>query len=587
MNSPTLYREPFVRESKGGIDGVYVGIYDRPCFKVTGLRYAPFVSEQLAAVLKLCSAVQIIHGDGVIFCVASGTKVAEIRISTTYDGVILSGEYLLEGNKRKFMLKLSAPQYLALAMEYDFLPKKVFVTEPIKVCTAEEKILIPIFNHGDRFYAIHKNGDIKVMDKVKAEIELIPVGSGILPTPPRSLKEGVEILENVYSYFIEWHQHDPYKAMLLHGGWGYMATYWRYETRRILFFRGPRGSGKSTLLIHLHEMSNEVSKLVSSASGAAARDILSRFHGLFDDVDENLTIDPTYDINWNAVDLAYYYKKAARIPRVTPEGLRLKEFILRGAVIKAGVEAGLKLMHRGISRRHLEIPITRNLGYFRYIIESEIFNMGLSIIGLAEEVNGYRHNMIPENPYAAVNVILKRYTVKDVEPVTIKPEDNTIGDPILEVLIGIIRKLLKVADSTNLDRFKYIKSDKNGVFQECYIAIDARAIPRITYPGSDKAYYTVTKAVGTDKPLTISKGFEKRYFEPEEVSDAIKGYLYDIPEILFGYDKNGHPKIFVRIDCEKSDLEIRNTLKAVAKEIEAVVRNLLNGNADFLNTIKL
>jgi len=582
--SDSLYSEPFVRAtySSGDLnDGVFIEIRDRPCFKVSGSRHAAYRQKEIEEVIKICSASEVKRVGRNILCVSDKTVLAIINISYSGSKILLKAEYLHEGSKVKLPpMTLSPEEYVSLADGY-ILPYIIPIREPIKHCGSEEKMVYPVHN---KFFVVYKNGDIVVTDRIDSETTLLPDGDAILPFPPKSLKEGVEILKNVYSYFREWAQNDPDKVRLIHALWAYLGVYWRYIPRRIPYLWAPRGTGKTTLLKHVWEMGNTVTEYLGAPSGAAIRDILAHKNVIADDVDEHLAYADEYDNNMLSVFLSYYY--TSTIGRVSPETLRLKLFRLRGGLIVAGSEPGFKFRHRAVARRLLVIGLPKSYGYFKYKIDSYEFNMALSLIGLADAVNSYEHNTLPEDPVNTVNVIFERYSVTEPQEIGTKVEEGALGDPIVEVLLGLRNKIVKIANASNIDRYRYVKADKSGVYSECYIAIDARRIPKITTPDSERVSKTVTKAVGTDKPLTVSETIFKRYFDASTVFAVVREYLKNIAGLTFGYDKNGHHRILIKYDCEKSTEEVRTHLLAVAADIDLVIKNLLNGKSDVLDIFK-
>lgn len=580
--SDSLYSEPFVRATYGDVNnGVFVEIRDRPCFKMGHSKHAVYRQREIEEAIKICSASEVKRVGRNILCVSDNTVLAVINISYSGSKILLKVEYLHEGSKVKLPpVALSPEEYVSLADGY-ILPYIIPIREPIKHCGSEEKMVYPIHN---KFFVVYKNGDIVVTDRIDSEVTLLPDGDAILPFPPKSLKEGVEILKNAYSHFREWAQHDSDKARLIHGLWAYLGVYWRYIPRRIPYIWAPRGTGKTTLLKHVWEMANTVTEYLGSPSGAAIRDILAHKSVIADDVDEHLSYTDEYDNNMLSVFLSYYY--TSTIGRVSPETLKLKLFRLRGGLITAGSEPGFKFRHRAVARRLLVIGLPKSYGYFKYKIDSYEFNMALSLIGLADAVNSYEHNTLPEDPVNSVNVIFERYSATEPQEIGTKVEEGALGDPIVEVLLGLKNKIVKIANANNIDRYRFVKADRNGVFSECYIAIDATRIPRVVTPDNERVSLTVTKAVGTDKSLTVSETIYKRYFDASTVFAVVREYLKHISGLTTGYDKHGHHRIFIKYDCEKSIEEVRTHLLAIASDIDFVIKSLLNGKANGLDVIK-
>jgi len=582
-NSEFFYNEVFVRATLGSAldGGVLIEIYDRPCYKLGGNRTAVYRQKEIEEVVRNCTASEVKRIGRTILCVSDNTVMATVNITYVGSKIMLKVEYLHEGSKIKLnTMALTPEEYMTLA-DGIVLPFVIPVHEPMKHCGSEEKMLYPVNN---KFYVVYKNGDIEIRDRIEAEFSLVPDGDIILPVPPKSLSEGAEILANVYSQFREWAQNDSDKARLIHALWAYLGVYWRYIPRRIPYLWAPRGTGKTTLLKHAAEMAREVVEYLGSPSGAAIRDILAHKSVIADDVDEHLTYSDEYDNNLLSVVLSYYY--TSTIGRVSPETLKLKLYRLRGALIMAGSEPGFKFRHRAIARRLLTIGLPKSFGFFKYKFDPKEFNMALSIIGLADGVNSYEHGVIPEDPVNSVNVVFERYSTTEPKEIGTKVEEGALGDPIVEVLLGLRNKIVKIANASNIDRYRYVKADKSGVYSECYIAIDARRIPKITTPESERVSMTVTKALGTDKPLTVSETIFKRYFDASTVFAVVREYLKNIAGITIGYDKNGHHKILIKYDCEKSTEEIRTHLLAVAADIDFVIKNLLNGKSDVLDIFK-
>jgi len=579
----SLYKRPFVEVSRGSAldGGVYIRIYDKPCFRLGESKRAPYRREDIDMLIKLCSASEVKRIGTHTFCVSDNTVIAKFTIVYVNSTIALKAEYLHENFKIKTStLVLSPEEYLSLA-DGMILPYVVPISEPVKHCGSEEKMLYPVSN---KFYVVYSNGDIEVRDRIDGEISLIPDGNVILPIPPKSIVEGSEMLEVIFSQLGELSKADPDLAHILFGLYAYFGVYYRYLPRRILYVWGPRGAGKTTILrYNLYEMVREVTKYLTSPSGAAIRDTLPHSNVIADDVNEDKTVRDEFDYNLLSVILASY--DASTIGRANPENLRAVYFRLRGALLMAGSEPDILFKHRALARRLAVIGLPRAYTHFKLNIDSKLWNMALSIIAIADGINGYEHGVLPEDTSRAVEAIFARYSADGPKFIDTYVEEGILGDPIIEVLVGLRNKLIKIANG-NIDRYRFVKTDKSGTFTECYIAIEAKRIPRVTYPESERVAVTVTKTVGVDKPLTVSETVHKRYFDAATVSATVKEYLKHIPDISMGYDKHGNPKVLIKYDCEKSVEEVRAHLLSVAADIEYVIRNLMRNRADFLNVVR-
>jgi len=569
-NLAFLYREPFLRLSKNP-DGLYVQIHDRPCFKFKSNRVAKYKTREIDLFVKVCSAAKVTRVGDTILCSVEDKVVGVLTINYRSGFVHLKGKFQYDGKEYKIEDRMDLALYLSMA-DNDVLPWKIVVKEPVKLCTSEEKMLFPIhFNGKDLFYVVYKNGTIEIVDRVEAEVELKPESIGVLPRPPDSIEEGLECMGNVINHFREWAMADKDKARLMFGLWAHLGVYHRYPTKRIPFLFGPRGSGKTTLLLHVTQMASETTQYVANPSGPAMRDILTFKNCACDDINEQLTFVEEEDRTLPVI-LALYM--GAPIARVVPETLKLRIFKLRGTAILAGAEASYFFTHRGIARRLLVLGIPRSFGFFKYLIPQEDFNMALSLLGLADEVNGYTHGVLPEDTLNSPMVIFNRYTLEEPKLLGTKPED-TIGDPILEFLVTLRNKILQKAVS---DRFKKMAKSTGDAFSECFVQIASlNGLFKITYPEANKATYTLTETIGANKTKSFSKTVVKRSYNVGELRVMLSEYLGGINDLVVDYDRTRNYKVLVRIDCDASDVEISAKLKSIVAEIDTVIRSLLNG----------
>jgi len=553
----------FIADSLGEAS---VKIFDKPCITTRPPKAAPYVNKELQYIISLCQSAQLNRLGPLIVCSAGEHTLATINVAVRTDGgahVVLNVQYLYEGRQVKRTLRLSLSEYNTVA-DGVVLSRMLTVTEPVKHCGSEEKMLYPaLVNGAPRFIAVHQNGDVSLIESVEGHITLIPEPAYVSPTPPMNIREGLEVLNNVHSQFAQWATSDVDKARIMYALWAYLGVYWRYVPRLIPYLFAPRGSGKTTILIHVRDMAKEVTELLSTASGAAVRDMLTTKHVIADDVDEHLTLTPDYDHNLLSIILAYYYGEA--IARVSPDTLKRKMYRLRGGLIMAGSEPGFKFRHRAVARRLKVIALPRAFQHFRYKIEEEEFSMALSLLAITDSVNSYQHGVLPEDPVESVNVIFNRYTPAEEPPKEVGIKPVTDGDPIIDLLYALYRKIVDVAEAKNISRYRYIEGDR------CYIAIDARRIPKEP-PTSETI--SVTKPTASETPTSVTKTVEQRYYHYADVFNAVKLYLRDVEALKVGFDRKGHAKVFIEVTCEWDETAIRNALKEVAAAVAASIKSI-------------
>jgi len=577
MSGTALHDEIFLRESTGNSGGTsfVVEWLKRPCERVKPKSYKTRL-EKLENFAKLCSSLSVDRRDGTIYCKSQdGDILGTLSVRVVDPQTLrLSGKYIYNGTPERIYETLSLRQYLSIADNL-VLPLVAVADKPTAVCTQEERLIFPLMMGKPRFVELFNNGEFGVRDTIEAEILYLPWPMMVHPFPPPSVKEGLEALKNVYSQFAEWAKAKPYLARILHGLWGSLAVYGRWKRVKIPYLYGPRGTGKSTILDHVHEMSSEVSVKLDNASGAAIRDQLYDRDVLADDVDETFTT--TNDVDKNLHEVINVAYNRSTTSRMNAQRMKRVDFRIVGFPIFAGAEPGDKIRNFGIRRKLLPIPLREYVGYFRFIVDSESFHMAMSLLGLADNVNGYTHKILNENPVDSINELLEPLIPKNPpQYITVKVDSTFEGEPNFEILYGIYQRLVKLAraSDTVVRRHLIEWTDRTTGVSECYVGILAKRIPRIVHPMSERVDVTVTQHLGADRHRSVSRTVHSEFYDTTKVKLAVDSFLSDLG---FEVRSFGRPNSYVafKVPCDADIMTIQNTILEKATEVKAVIKNLM------------
>jgi len=577
MSDAALHGDIFLRESTGDSGNVWFMVewLKRPCERVKPSSYRTRL-EKLENFVKLCSSLSVDRRDGTIYCLSQDGDIMG-KLSIRLEGpqtLRLSGKYIYNGVPEHVHETVSIRQYLSIADNL-VLPLVVVVDKPTAVCTQEERLIFPVTMGKPRFVELFNNGDFGVRDTIQTELLYLPWPMAVHPFPPPTVKEGLEALKNVYSQFAEWAKAKPFLARILHGLWGSLAVYGRWKRVKIPYLYGPRGTGKSTILDQVYEMSSEVSVKLDNASGAAIRDHLYDRNVLADDVDETFTT--TNDVDKNLHEVINVAYNRSTTSRMNVQQMKRVDFRIFGFPVFAGAEPGDKIRNFGIRRKLLPIPLREYVGYFRFIVDSDAFHMAMPLIGLADNVNGYTHKILNENPVDSVNELLERF-IPNTPPqyITIKVDNAFEGEPNLEILFGIYQRLVKLARATDTVLNKHIIRWTNRITgeTECYVGILAMRIPRIVHPMSERVDITVTQYLGAERHRSVSQTVHKEFYDTTKVKLAVDSFLSYLGFVVRSFGmRNSY--IAFKVPCDADIVTIQNIILERASEVKNVIKNLM------------
>jgi len=578
MSNNVLYHDVFLRESTGNSDNVVFMVewLKRPCERPKPRSYSVRL-DKLEKFVKLCSSLSVDRREGSIYCKSEdGGVLGKLTIRAEGPQTLkLIGKYVFNGVPEQIYEVLSLRHYLSIA-DTLVLPLVAIVDKPIGICTEEERLIFPLMiGNKPRFVELYGNGDFGIRDTVETEVLYLPWPMMVHPIPPPNVKEGLEALKNVYSQYAEWAKLRPSLARILHGLWGSLAVYGRWRRVRIPYLYGPRGSGKSTILDHVHEMCSEVCIKLDNASGAAIRDAAYDRNVLGDDINETETTIADIDKNLQEVINVTYNRSTTS--RMNVQQMKRVDFRIFGFLILAGAEPGDKIRNFGIRRKLLPIPLREYVGYFRFIPDVESSHMAMSLLGLADNVNGYTHKILNENPVDSVNELLERF-IPDSPPqsITINVDNTFEGEPNLEILFGIYHRLIKLSQASDSVLMRHLIRWTNRITgeTECYVAFPAKRIPKIVHPLSERVDVTLTQHLGADRHRSVSQTEHREYYDTTKVRLVVESFLSNIDFKISFFDKT-NAYIAFKVPCEADIMALQNAILAKAAEVKAVIKNLM------------